>query len=1037
MRTISIDQDSFIHDSENQRFIILRSDQVDDNAAYLESVVLPSLKDHQNGYKMPGVWGTLGYADDEKTIDWEGIIKCSRNGNQDFSEGSSVYEEVRILMDAHDELSDSKQVIEKVVNLTDLSIPIPDAFSLEELPGLRLTVFLKENEGALAFYQSKVENTEDAELTFIQPQATPGNTTNRDRLTYKFSMLPDRMLEEIPGIPGRFQLSHIKNHEDFIVKVLIFKRLPDNHTTSMLTSDSIVGDIEEKLAEKSDHLLAKRHRLLVFDPSKAHKKRKAFRVAETGTISPNDRTLLLIHGTFASTKGSFGEVYDWIRELMKDGDYGQVIAFDHPTLFYDAKGNIDVLFELLDQIGFQSFNKPVDIIGTSQGGLIAQCLANMDQIRIRVGKVSLVASANGVDYLRLGKGITTGLKLLRKVLFRTGAAPAAMVTVVLEHSADWLLRQPGIQLMTPGHEKLESIIYDTPNDETTRYLPIAGNHSSKKFFGRNLEKGIDKILDDHNDWVVGTKNQFKVPANYCVINGYSPGKYRYFMLSTYDKKRPEDNETALHGNLIEMDEAQERIERFFSGQYEDTLQIEPWLITDRFDAHCHIFGRNVISGRLVLMLLADLKSYLSDTVPGQELDDVTLRKKLEDNSDFMRIASNIFNYFLANKGGLEMLHDLEEAYLDNNADTYRYIPLMFDLEMSFRNKYDEDDGQQKFQELLSDFKKETDHFSSIIDRALNLFGESSLRPKTIKRLKQIRQVLKVIDLTPEGLSSGQKNSYEIQKKELRQLKVQYGNDLFPMIATDPRKPGMAQDIAKLVGRNKDFHGIKLYTPNGYSPTDPHFFDKEKKFIADTSLYQWCIDKNVPVMAHNSDAGFATFARNLEVYGDICSQVEGTNPPEYRLDFKDKELIQFNNNFYPEGLGEAIKERAIRLNHPRIWEKVLHKYKKLTICLAHMGGGNKDWQHEIEGLILKYDNVYTDLSCQTDIKRLEYIRDCYFREDTPENKKIRSRIMYGSDYFLNMLQDITFEKYYEQFVQVFGSKDLKIMSTEVPKSYLGL
>lgn len=82
-------------------------------------------------------------------------------------------------------------------------------------------------------------------------------------------------------------------------------------------------------------------------------------------------------------------------------------------------------------------------------------------------------------------------------------------------------------------------------------------------------------------------------------------------------------------------------------------------------------------------------------------------------------------------------------------------------------------------------------------------------------------------------------------------------------------------------------------------------------------------------------------------------------------------------------------------------------------------------------------MYTDLSCQTNYDRLKEIRDAYFIEDSDDNIKIRSRIMYGSDYFLNLLQGDSFENYYKNFKNVFSKQELIEMSVNVPKEFLGL
>jgi hypothetical protein len=46
-------------------------------------------------------------------------------------------------------------------------------------------------------------------------------------------------------------------------------------------------------------------------------------------------------------------------------------------------------------------------------------------------------------------------------------------------------------------------------------------------------------------------------------------------------------------------------------------------------------------------------------------------------------------------------------------------------------------------------------------------------------------------------------------------------------------------------------------------------------------------------------------------------------------------------------------------------------------------------------------------------------------------------MYGSDYFLNMLQGIKFKNYYGNFKAAFSEEQLESMSVRVVKEYLGI
>jgi predicted TIM-barrel fold metal-dependent hydrolase len=1036
MRSIELNPLSFIASPDEKKFILLRSEKAEDKT-FLKDFATPKIIKKNNADKIPGVWGTLGYKDD-KLIDWKGTIVCSNDGNNDFTENSAVKDEVDILKFMYPNIQLKGDINEKVINLNEVEIKMPEIFSLDEIPQLRLDVFLGKDEGALAFYQLQKENNNETELEFIHPQATGDyRTNNRDRLKYYFNVISNNTIEEVPDIPNKYRLSSKKNDIDFIIKVLIFKRTFKTRTDENKipsTSTEVVKLIEEKLASYSNGLFVKDHILKIFSKNK-----KRFVKAEQGSIDTSKKTLLLLHGTFSSTKGSFKKGYDWISNLIAKGKYEQIIAFDHPTLFYDAEMNINVLFNELNLLGVESFKYEVDLIGTSQGGLLAQQLANVKQSSLRIGKVALLASANGVDYLSFVNNISTGLKMFRKVMRKIGLAPAALVSALFQHSFEWVLKQPGLAVMTPGKEKLNSIIYKTPAQKTTRYLPIAGNYHTEKRFKRRLEFAIDLILDEYNDWVVGTKNQFKAPSEYVAIAGYNPGKYRQFMINN-----------AIHGSLIEKNEAHERMEQFFFNKSIESIDVTHKNAMEMFDSHCHLFGRDVISSRLMMMLLGDLTDYfISEKDKSSELLDPIILREEESSgkSNLSAIIKNIFKYFILNKGAHQMLHDLEEAYYESTSKTYRYVPLMFDLEMAFRNQYDAKNKSSLLPHSVVEFKKEHNSLIKKLDKSINIFEKKGKKifkgtlvenEESVKLLKYGVTVLRGLEFLGESASSDVKTSYKTQIRELKQLKTIYGADVLPFLATDPRKSKMGSDIKKLVGKGKTFHGLKIYAPNGYSPTDPHLFDESMKFIDNTSLYQWCVDNNIPIIAHNSDAGFASFADKLEVYGDICTSKPGSDCT-FKLEYKNKEYVDFKYNIRNGGFGKAVKEKAHILNHPCIWRKVLNKYPDLKICFAHFGGDSDTWQEEIKKLILDFDNVYTDLSCQTSQGMLQKINDRYFKIDNDENIKIRNRIMYGSDYFLNMLSGIKFEQYLNNFnsENSFSEEHLRHMSFDVPKKFLGV
>ncbi len=179
---------------------------------------------------------------------------------------------------------------------------------------------------------------------------------------------------------------------------------------------------------------------------------------------------------------------------------------------------------------------------------------------------------------------------------------------------------------------------------------------------------------------------------------------------------------------------------------------------------------------------------------------------------------------------------------------------------------------------------------------------------------------------------------------LKQKIPMHGYVAFDPLREIRRKPGdpAPLDIVKDAVKKHGFLGVKLYSPMGFKPTgnadrslgfpaytlpdEPHFGEKLDGAL--DSLYAWCHAEDVPILAHTTQ-----------------SQSAG---PDYAA-------------------------RA----EPQFWGKVLAKYPKLRLNLAHFGNfsqafaSNADpiqeygntWEHEIANFIKsrRYPNLYADIS----------------------------------------------------------------------------
>jgi len=160
-----------------------------------------------------------------------------------------------------------------------------------------------------------------------------------------------------------------------------------------------------------------------------------------------------------------------------------------------------------------------------------------------------------------------------------------------------------------------------------------------------------------------------------------------------------------------------------------------------------------------------------------------------------------------------------------------------------------------------------------------------------------------------------------------------------------------------------FAGIKLYPPLGFDPwpeDEPDELDKVK------FLYSECVRKKIPLTVHCSDGGFKT-------------------TPD-----------------------------AFRYTNPERWIKVLNNssFKNLKINFAHMGsmaGGNEKWLWTIMTLIGKYDNVYTDFSFITPKP------DNYEKIKKIINDKSLPRLLFGSDFIINLFRSGSYNEYISSFL----------------------
>lgn len=390
---------------------------------------------------------------------------------------------------------------------------------------------------------------------------------------------------------------------------------------------------------------------------------------------------------------------------------------------------------------------------------------------------------------------------------------------------------------------------------------------------------------------------------------------------------------------------------------------EPEILT--IDAHCHLFNHEVLSWRLLVDFI------LSRMRPRGT------RARLEAAGDISGLK-RIIRFF---KTGLMDTENIYGKLLAEGACN-TVVPLMFDLYYCMKGA-GRSDGP----------------------------GQRKACKKKVKRAARKEWAV-----------------LRMQEEELLKLAAAHPGRVLPFYVVDPRRPGnwlhgpdgtidvspMTDRLVPELGGKGGFYGFKLYCPNGYSPTDPALM----------ALYEYCERHGVPLTAHCSGGGFASFSPSITVHGHVYRNGEIV-PHDGVLEFRHYRLTD----------KLRVKEKAELLNHPRLWEKVMEAFPRLRLNLAHFGCQDEgmEWTELIYGMMEKFPGLHTDLSCITETAKLREMREYFLK--APE--QVRRKFLFGSDFYLNLLFLDGMKEYMENFRNTFTEQERQELMTANPSAFLGL
>lgn len=216
----------------------------------------------------------------------------------------------------------------------------------------------------------------------------------------------------------------------------------------------------------------------------------------------------------------------------------------------------------------------------------------------------------------------------------------------------------------------------------------------------------------------------------------------------------------------------------------------------------------------------------------------------------------------------------------------------------------------------------------------------------------------------------------MQLNDLHLLKQKYGNQIYPFMAIDPRRPNLLELVKDFI-ENKGGTGLKLYPPLGYYPFDQRLYP----------IYEYAQKNNIPIITHCSRGG--TYYRGKLTENDLV------HPKTGERFSKEKNKIFIRN-----------------WSNPKNYYYVLNDFPELRLNLGHFGGiddwadylrdenrnYDESWIEIILDLISKYPNVYTDISYTLFDKK-------YFNtlKNFLTNNIYKNKILFGSDYYMDEIE----------------------------------
>lgn len=258
------------------------------------------------------------------------------------------------------------------------------------------------------------------------------------------------------------------------------------------------------------------------------------------------RLLMMVHGTFSSTEGSFGQLTasDTGRSFLGSAanKYDAIIGFDHKTLMEDPAANVTAMQRDLQLLEIPE-GSMIDAVAFSRGGLVyrnwAETILPQARPDLKLGKAIFVACTNAGTLLAEPENWTAMIELYTNIAMAStralqalgvgGVTASAVANEVIKTAGRFVQalaqqviaanRVPGLAAMRPTSEFVASLNKAKGSLESlAQYYAITSNFVARldmqNGFTRQLAEFVidrvtNRLFKTNNDLVVDTASMLE------------------------------------------------------------------------------------------------------------------------------------------------------------------------------------------------------------------------------------------------------------------------------------------------------------------------------------------------------------------------------------------------------------------------------------------------------------------------------------------------------------------------------------------------